>query len=139
MKSRSRSTWNWSGKRSWRRRRVGTGGVIWKIGRRELCPCLLDGSDDSPFRFHFVAAGEERRIAQHGIQQQGFIGHRRVRAEDRSIGEVCLHGRGAHLAAWPLSAKGDGDPFIRLNPQRDHVALDLIRWRGGKQRLRRAL
>src|ERR1700727_1078327 len=41
--------------------------VIWKRGSGQLRPGFFDGRDDSPLRFHFVAAGEQRGVSARGI------------------------------------------------------------------------
>lgn len=49
-----------------------------------------------------------------------------------------VHGPRAHLGSGTLGAKGNGDTFIGLNAQCDHIRLDPIVRRARKERLRRA-
>src|SRR3974377_2219043 len=50
--------------------------IVGKLRRRKLAPCLNNRCDDAPLGFHFIAPGEQRRIASHCIQQERLISHR---------------------------------------------------------------
>src|SRR5258705_10074255 len=52
-----------------------SGGIVGKIWCGQLCPCIFDGRNQTPFSFRFIAAGEEGRISPHGIEHQGFISY----------------------------------------------------------------
>src|ERR1700756_2984879 len=57
---------------------LGTGASGWvvrEVWRRQLCPCIFDGRNQTPFSFRFIAAREERRISPHGVKQQRFISY----------------------------------------------------------------
>src|SRR5688572_24901522 len=70
-------------------------------GRRcgRLVPGVLDPIDEGPGILHFVAAGEERRIAGHGIEQQPLVSFRRSLAEARPVSEVHLYRLDTHSGA----------------------------------------
>src|SRR5262245_46142089 len=56
-------------------RRIGLG----QIGR--FCPCVKDGTDPTPRRFHFVAAHEQGLVATHHIEDEALIGIRMAHAK----------------------------------------------------------
>src|SRR6266545_1190717 len=51
----------------------GAGLIVRELGRRGDLPSLVDRRDQRPRCFDLVAAGEQRRVAQHGIQQQPLV------------------------------------------------------------------
>src|SRR6266542_1382749 len=59
-------------------RSFGTGRVVWQIRRRQLSPRLLNGSNDLPLSLDLIAAGEQRSVAAHGIEDQRLVGNGRI-------------------------------------------------------------
>ena len=102
-------------------------------------PGFLDRRDDSPLRFHFVAAREQRRVAAHRIEQQGLIGRRRLGSESRLVREIRMPRSARASDSRPLRVKCDADAFVRLDAQRDDIGPNCSYGVLREQRLRCAL
>src|SRR6187431_407963 len=55
-------------------RAPGAGGILMKRRALRLAPVFLDCIDEGPRLLHFVAPGEERGVAAHGVEQEALVG-----------------------------------------------------------------
>src|SRR5690348_2019080 len=107
--------------------RLGTcaaGGIVGELRSRKLRPCLLNGSNQLPFRFDFITTSKESRVTSHSVEQQRFIGYWSLGSECLAIAEVELHVGRVHLRSWALGGEIDGDAFIGLNAKSHDVAMN---------------
>ncbi len=101
-----------------------------------LLPRLVNGRDQGPGSLDEIMTRKERRVTEHRIQQQRFVGFRHLSGEGRAVPEVHHHRRHLHARAGNLRVEAHGDPLVRLHVddqqvrhqrRRAHPAEDLER------------
>src|ERR1019366_10745937 len=102
-------------------RTLGAGSIVWERWWRQFGPCLLDGGDDLPLRLDLVAAGKQRGVTAHGVEDERLIGDRSIAAKGLRVGEPGHHRNGTHMRSRALGSEGERDAFIGLDAQADDV------------------
>src|SRR5947209_17056641 len=80
-------------------------------------PGVQDALDKGPGSLHFVATGEERRVAQHTVEQETLIGFWLLAEAGGAVEEIHVDGANLHLRAGNFRAEFEGDAFIWLDAQ----------------------
>ena len=73
--------------------------------------------DESPCGIHLVISHVERRISEHGVQQQPLIRIRQVISERGPVGEIHVHRAHFSCGSGYLQIEAHGDPLLRLDPE----------------------
>ena len=89
-----------------------------------LGPGFEDGGHESPGGFDAVAVGEERGVAEHGVEQEALVAVGGGLAEGFGVAEVHVDGRDVHGGAGDLGAEAEGDALVGLDAHGDDVGLD---------------
>src|SRR5947209_15293446 len=84
-------------------------------------PRFLDRVDESPGMLDLVAAGKERGVAAHRVEEQPFVRFRAGLSKGRSIMEIHFHGLDVKARARYLGMNPQRDSLVRLNPNNEHI------------------
>src|SRR4051794_11844417 len=90
------------------------GSVEFAIGERFVVPGFADAVHNLPGGFDFIAADEERGIAEHGFEQQTLVSLGRVSAEFRIVAEMHSDGANFEARAGNFAVEMQGDAFVGL-------------------------
>ncbi len=91
-------------------------------GTRGLVPCLLDAIDEFPCFFDFIATGEKGGITGDGIEEESLVGLGAGLAEAGAVLEVHLDGLKAQAGAGDFRDHAQGNAFIGLDADGEHIA-----------------
>ena len=84
-------------------------------------PCLFDLVDVAPCPFDLVAAGEERGVAAHGVEEETFVGFGAGFAEAGAVLEVHFDALHANGWAWDFGLDAEGDAFVGLDADDEDI------------------
>ena len=90
-----------------------------------IAPFIKNALDESPCSFHFVAAGEQGRVAHHTVQNQTFIGFGLRTLKRGAIVEIHVDGANLHLRARNFGGELERNAFIRLHAHSKDIGLNL--------------
>ena len=104
----------------------GAGEIIGKDLRLFRGPGLEDGRVERPVGFDAVAMGEERLVAEHGVEKQALVAVGAGLAEGGFVIEVHVDGADGHLrGGGHLGAEAQGDALVGLDADGEQVGLNL--------------
>ncbi len=86
-------------------------------------PHAVERRDDAPGGLHLVRAGEQRRIAQHRVEDQRLVRLRGVAQERRAVREVHVHGADIEAQPGHLGREAEQDALVGLDAHRQQVRL----------------
>ena len=115
----------------------GAGGIKFAIRQRFAFPAFADRIHDLPRGFDFVAADEQRGVADHRFEQQPFVSLGRVSAEFGVVAEMHAHRAHFQAGAGNLAVEAQVNAFVRLQAQRDRVGIEVLAALRGEQDVRR--
>src|SRR5438128_1725549 len=104
-----------------RLRRSPAARVVARQGRALVPPRVQDGVDDLPRLLDLVAADEEGLVADERVEQQPFVGLRRLLEEGGAVEEVHRDRPHLELLARDLGAEAQGDALVGLDAQDEGV------------------
>ena len=84
-------------------------------------PCLFDLVDVAPCPFDLVAAGEERGVAAHGVEEETFVGFGAGFAEAGAVLEVHFDAFHANGGAGDFGLDAEGDAFVGLDADDEDI------------------
>src|SRR5437762_5756908 len=84
-------------------------------------PGFLDRIDESPGLLDLIAAGKERSVTAHRVEQQTLVRFRAGFSERRSIMEIHFHRLDVKARAGDLCMHPQRDSLIRLNSNNEHI------------------
>ena len=79
-------------------------------GRPRPVPRVGDGIEDLPGPDDLVAAGEQRRVADHAVEEQRLVGVGRVDRERAAVAEVHVHAADVQPGSRHLRAEAERIP-----------------------------
>src|SRR5579883_2183705 len=94
---------------------------------RLVLPFVQNALDETPRGLDFIAAREQRLIADHAIEQQTFVGFRLGAGEGRAVEEIHVDGANLHFDFRPrhFGRELERDAFVRLDTQYKDVRFNL--------------
>lgn len=84
-------------------------------------PCVFDAVDEGPSRINFIAAREECRVTNHGVEDETFVGLWAGAPKAGAVMEVHFDRFETKLRPWALRLDAQGDAFVGLNPDDQNV------------------
>ena len=96
------------------RRPPRAGGVV-RERRTVALPGRDDRVDEQPLLLDLVGAREQRRVAEHRVEDQPLVRLRHAGAERAAVEEVHVHGADRHPLARHLRADRERDPLVGLD------------------------
>ncbi len=110
---------------------------------REARPVALPGADDRvdelPLLLDLVLAREQRRVAEHRVEDQPLVRLGQPGAEGAAVEEVHVHGADRHPGPGHLGADRERDALVRLHVDQQHVRPQAVAGDLLERRVRRAL
>src|SRR5579885_515329 len=103
----------------------GAGLIGWQALRRLALPDIQNALHKVPGRLHLVAACEERRVAEHTVEQEALVCLWLLAHKGGAIEKVHIDRANLHLRAWNLRPKFQRDALVRLDAQRQDIRLNL--------------
>src|SRR5712691_10688455 len=122
-----------------RRRRSPRAGRVRLQRRPPIPPGGLDWIDQGPCGLHLVGAGEQRRVADHAVEQESFVGLRRFDEERGRIQEIHRDAAQADAGGRHLRPELERDAFLGLYPKSDGVGVELLGGLAPECQVRRAV
>ena len=99
----------------------------------------LQRPHDRPGALDLVVADEQRRVADHRVEQQTVVGVDGLAREALLVGEVHRDVAHRERRARDLGAEREADPLVGLDPQRERVPPQVAGELAGERQVRRAL
>ncbi len=98
--------------------------VLRQVGDRVRLPSLVDRRDQRPRRLDEIVAGEQRRVAEQGVEQQRLVRFRNRTAERGAVPEAHHDRRELHARRRQLGLEADRDAFVGLHVDDEEVGRD---------------
>src|SRR5579883_3655363 len=100
-----------------------------------MAPTLQDRVDEGPLGLHLVAAGEQRRVAEHAVQQQALVRVGRLDVGRGAARECHVHRADLWTRTGQLGQEAQGDGVVRLDVhgqdvrfERSVVSVEELMW-----------